>query len=121
MRILAIGDIVGTRAIKYLRDNLWRLRDSRKIDYVIANGENTSEIHGISAADAQALLDTGVDFITLGNHTWNKRDIYPFLDSNGECIIRPANYPGSAPGYGYSIVDIPEYRLSNSRIRARSL
>lgn len=111
MRILAIGDVVGTRAIKYLRENLWRLRDSKRIDYVIANGENASEIHGISAGDAQALLDAGVDFITLGNHTWNKRDIYPFLDANGECIIRPANYPGSAPGYGYSIVDVQGYRV----------
>ena len=110
MKILAIGDIVGTRAIKYLREKLWKLRDEKRIDFVIANGENATEIHGISAADAQAILDCGVDFITLGNHTWNKRDIYAFLDSNGECIIRPANYPGSAPGYGYSIVDIQGYR-----------
>lgn len=111
MRILAIGDVVGTRAIKYLRENLWKLRDREKIDYVIANGENASEIHGLSAADAQAILDAGVDFITLGNHTWNKRDIYPFLDTNSERIIRPSNYPGSAPGYGYSIVDVQGYRV----------
>ncbi len=110
MRILCIGDIVGTRAIEYLRKNLWKLRDSQRIDYVIANGENASEIHGVSAKDAQAILDSGVDFITLGNHTWNKRDIYAFLDANGESIIRPANYPGSAPGYGYAIVDIQGYR-----------
>lgn len=110
MRILCIGDIVGVRAIEHLKKNLWKLRDSKRIDYVIANGENASEIHGVSAKDAQAILDTGVDFITLGNHTWNKRDIYQFLDANGDCIIRPANYPGSAPGYGYSIVDIQGYR-----------
>ena len=110
MRILCIGDIVGTRAIEYLKKNLWKLRDSQKIYYVIANGENASEIHGVSAKDAQAILDSGVDFITLGNHTWNKRDIYAFLDANGESIIRPANYPGSAPGYGYAIVDIQGYR-----------
>ncbi len=111
MRILIIGDIVGNRAIKYLRQNLWKLRDSKKIDYVIANGENASEIHGVSATDAQAILDAGVDFITLGNHTWNKRDIYGFLDSNPDKIIRPANYPGSAPGYGYAIVDVQGYKL----------
>ncbi len=110
MKILAIGDIVGTRAIRYLRCNLWKLRDEKKIDFVIANGENASEIHGISATDAESILDTGVDLITLGNHTWNKRDIYAFLDSNGERIIRPANYPGGAPGYGYSIVNIQGYR-----------
>jgi len=111
MKILAIGDVVGTRAIKYLRENLWKLRDREKIDYVIANGENASEIHGLSAADAQAIFDSGVDFITLGNHTWNRRDIYPFLDANGERIIRPANYPGGAPGYGYSIVNVQGYRV----------
>ena len=111
MRILCIGDIVGVKAIEYLKKNLWRVRDSQNIDYVIANGENASEIHGVCAKDAQAILDSGVDFITLGNHTWNKRDIYQFLDANGECIIRPANYPGSAPGYGYAIVDIQGYRV----------
>ncbi len=111
MKILAIGDIVGTRAIKYLSRNLWKLRDERKIDFVIANGENASEIHGVSAADAQAILDAGVDFITLGNHTWNKRDIYAFLDTNSDKIIRPANYPGSAPGYGYFIANVQGYRV----------
>ena len=111
MRILAIGDVVGVRAIEHLKKKLWKLRDSQKIDFVIANGENASEIHGISAKDAQAILDTGVDLITLGNHTWNKRDIYAFLDSNGERIIRPANYPGSAPGYGYTIVNVQGYRV----------
>ncbi len=111
MRILCIGDVVGVRAIEYLKKNLWKLRDAKKIDYVIANGENASEIHGVSAKDAQAILDAGVDFITLGNHTWNKRDIYQYLDANGEVIIRPANYPGSAPGYGYAIVDVQGYRV----------
>ncbi len=111
MRILAIGDIVGVRAIKYLREKLWKLRDSKRIDLVIANGENASEIHGVSASDAQAILDAGVDLITLGNHTWNKRDIYAFLDANSDKIIRPANYPGSAPGYGYSVIDVQGYRV----------
>ena len=111
MKILIIGDVVGTRAIKYLGENLWKTRDKYKIDYVIANGENATEIHGLSAADAQSILDAGVDFITLGNHTWRKRDLYPFLDANSEVIIRPANYPGSAPGCGYSIVDINGYKV----------
>ena len=111
MKILAIGDVVGTRAIAYLKKHLWALRDAKKIDLVIANGENASEIHGLSSNDARDILDSGVDFITMGNHTWNKRDIYAFLDASPECIIRPANYPGSAPGYGHSIININGYRV----------
>ena len=111
MKILAIGDIVGTRAIEHLKRNLWKLRDRLGIDFVVANGENASEIHGICVADAEKILESGVDFITLGNHTWNKRDIYSFLDVNSESIIRPANYPGSAPGYSYSIVNAQGYKL----------
>lgn len=111
MKILAIGDIVGTRAIEYLRQNLWKLRDRLKLDFVVANGENASEIHGLSASDAEKILDAGVDLITMGNHTWGKRDLYPFLDNNPEKIIRPANFPGSSPGCGYTTVDVNGYKV----------
>ena len=111
MKILAIGDIVGTRAIEHLRTNLWKLRDKMGIDFVIANGENATEIHGLSASDAGRILDGGVDLITMGNHTWAKRDLYPFLDANPEKIIRPANFPGSSPGCGYTIADVCGYRV----------
>ena len=111
MKILAIGDVVGTRAIEHLRLNLWKLRDRMGIDFVVANGENASEIHGLSSSDARKLLDTGVDLITMGNHTWAKRDIYEFLDDNPDKIIRPSNFPGSSPGYGYCIANVCGYRL----------
>jgi metallophosphoesterase (TIGR00282 family) len=81
------------------------------IDLVVANGENASEIHGLSSADAQKILDSGVDLITMGNHTFGKRDLYPFLDNYPEKIIRPVNYPGSAPGCGYATVDVCGYRV----------
>ena len=111
MKILAIGDIVGVRAIEYLQQNLWKLRDRMGIDFVVANGENATEIHGLSASDAQKILDTGVDLITMGNHTWSKRDLYAFLDNTPEKIIRPANFPGSCPGCGYTVADVCGYRL----------
>ena len=111
MKILAIGDIVGTRSIEYLRQKLWKLRDRMGIDFVVANGENATEIHGLSASDAEKILDAGVDLITMGNHTWSKRDLYAFLDNNPEKIIRPANFPGSSPGYGYTTVDVCGYKL----------
>lgn len=110
MRILAIGDIVGGIAIDYLGKNLSKFINDNRIDFVIANGENASEIKGLSRRDAEALYNVGVDFITLGNHAFGKRDIYSFLDDNEHRIIRPANYPASAPGSGYTIINIDGYK-----------
>lgn len=110
MRILALGDVVGTAAISYLAQHLWKLRAQEKIDLVVANGENASEIRGLSARDAQALLDTGVDLITLGNHTYGMRDLYPVLEDHDR-IIRPANYPPQCPGNGYTVLLVDGWRL----------
>ncbi len=110
MKILAIGDIVGTSAVAYLRQNLWKKRDALGVDFVIANGENASDIHGVSKNDAQEILDSGVDMITLGNHSFGRNDICALLnDSNS--IIRPANYPSCVPGSGSSIVNICGWRV----------
>ena len=110
MRILALGDIVGSATVDYLAASLWKLRNREQIDFVVANGENTSEIRGLSAADAKALLGTGIDLITLGNHGFGKRDLYPLLDSEDN-IIRPANYPASAPGMGYTVLRVGGVRI----------
>ena len=111
MKILAIGDIVGGIAIDYLEKNLSRFVNENKVDFVIANAENASEIKGLSRRDAEALYNIGVDFITLGNHAFGKRDIYSFLDDNEHRIIRPANFPASAPGSGYTIINIDGYKV----------
>ena len=110
MRILALGDVVGSATVPYLRQHLWSVRRREKIDLVIANGENTTEIRGLCARDAEELLDTGVDLITLGNHAFGMRDLYPVLE-DGERIIRPANYPPTAPGSGYTVLDVDGWRL----------
>lgn len=111
MRILALGDVVGQVAIEYLADKLWAFRSKEKIDFCVANGENATEIRGISAADAESLLGTGVDLITLGNHAFGMKDIYSYLDANEHCIIRPANYPTDAPGVGYTVCDVSGWRV----------
>ena len=110
MKILAIGDIVGTKSIDYLRDRLWGVRKKYGADMVIANGENATDIHGLSAPDAEDILSAGVDVITLGNHTYGRRDICALL-GDSERIIRPANYPPMAPGGGYIVVNIDGYRI----------
>jgi len=111
LHILAIGDIVGTRAIDALQQRLWQKRREYRVDFVVANGENATDIHGVNARDAKAILDCGVDLITLGNHTYTMRDLHPFLDNNPDVIIRPANYPASAPGCGYTVRDVCGWRV----------
>ena len=119
MRILALGDVVGQVAIEYLADKLWAFRSKEKIDFCVANGENATEIRGISAADAEALLGTGVDLITLGNHAFGMKDIYSYLDANEHAIIRPANYPTDAPGVGYTVCDVGGWRVLCMNVSGR--
>lgn len=111
LKFLILGDVVGESGIAHLRKNLWSFRKKHEIDFVIANGENATAIHGISSRDAEKLLDTGVDLITLGNHTWNMRDVYAFLDAHTDSIIRPANYPPTAPGVSYAIKNVCGWRV----------
>ncbi len=110
MKILAIGDIVGRCALDYLREILWKKRAELSADFVIANGENASEIHGVSTSDAEEILSSGVDVITLGNHTFGRRDILTML-GDSSYIIRPANYPPSIPGSGSTVVNINGWRI----------
>lgn len=111
MKILAIGDIVGEIAIDYLTKKLSQFIRENKIDFVIANGENASEIKGLSTKDAESIYNLGVDFITLGNHAFSKKDIYTYLDDNDYRIIRPCNFSIKSPGSGYSIVNVDGYKI----------
>ena len=111
MKILTIGDVVGRRSIDYLSQKLRRMKTTLGADFVVCNGENASEIHGLCARDAEALLDCGADIITLGNHAFGSRDIYGFLDDRSTEIIRPANYPAACPGVGYAIRTVSGLRL----------
>lgn len=110
MRILALGDVVGTKTVEYLHQNLWSFRKKERIDLVIANGENATDIRGLCARDAGALLDAGIDLITLGNHAYGIRDLYPRLESDTR-IIRPANYPPKSPGNGYTVLKIDGWKI----------
>lgn len=119
MRILAIGDVVGTRAVGYLEEKLWRFRQEKRVDFVVANGENASEIRGISAREAERLLQSGVDVITLGNHAFGQKDLAPLLD-RGDRIIRPANFPPMAPGLGYTVQDANGWRILCMNVNGRA-
>ena len=103
MVILAIGDVVSDKGCEYLRKRLPALKKLKGIDFCIANGENSAVGNGITPLSAGYLFDSGVDFITTGNHVYRHKEIYDYLDSRND-IIRPANFHREAPGRGYSVV-----------------
>lgn len=109
MRILAVGDVVGTAGLRYLGQRLRRLRKQHAIDFVIVNGENASGA-GITPAQAEDIFDAGADVITLGNHVWNKRSIIPYIEDN-RYLLRPANLAPQMPGAGWGIYDACGYRV----------
>jgi len=111
MRILALGDVVGSDTVPYLQKHLSQVQKNEKIDFTVANGENVTEIRGIAPKDALGILDAGVDLITLGNHAFGLKEIYPFLDANEQKIIRPANFPPTAPGSGYTVLNVNGWRM----------
>jgi metallophosphoesterase (TIGR00282 family) len=100
---LFIGDIVGRPGVEMVQQCVAPLRREESIDLVIANGENADSGSGITPAIYRKLKDAEVDCITLGDHAFRKRDILETLDSKPD-IIRPANFPGEAPGRGWTIV-----------------
>ena len=101
MKVLAVGDIVGTAGINKLKQSLKQITEKEKIDFVIVNAENSAEGMGITEKNFKDITSLGVDCITMGNHTWGKKDIFKFIDSPK--IIRPANYPEGVVGKGYNI------------------
>ncbi|MCR5653643.1 MAG: TIGR00282 family metallophosphoesterase [Ruminococcus sp.] len=106
MKILCIGDVVGKIGCEYLRSKLPNLKKFYGIDMVICNGENSADGNGITPVSAKFLFDSGVDVITLGNHSFRRREVYDYLD-NTPYIIRPANFPsGSTPGVGMCVFDM---------------
>ncbi len=104
MNILCIGDVCGNAGCAYLAEVLPRIKKDRKIDFIIANGENSADGNGIIPHSARLLLDAGVDVITGGNHTFRRRDVFDMLDENNR-LLRPANMPASAPGFRFGIYD----------------
>lgn len=105
MRILCIGDVVGSIGCKFLRSKLPAIKKFKSIDFVICNGENSADGNGITPTSAQYLFDSGVDAITLGNHTFRRKEAYEYIDEN-PFVVRPANFPeGTTPGVGIQNID----------------
>jgi metallophosphoesterase (TIGR00282 family) len=111
MKLLFVGDVVGGLGRRTLAALLPRIVERHAPDFVVVNGENAAGGIGITQKTARELLDLGVDAITLGNHAFRHRDVYGFLDDD-ERIVRPSNYPRSAPGRGHTVVERDGARLA---------
>ena len=102
VRVLMLGDVVGKIGRDAAEDLLPALREQHRPHFVIVNGENSAGGLGITPEIADTFLELGVDVITLGNHTWSKRDIFDYLNHEPR-LLRPANYPEGSPGRGHGI------------------
>lgn len=101
MRILAVGDVTGECGVDFICANLRYLIEDEEIDFCIVNGENASVKNGITTREYELITDAGADVITLGNHSFDRKDVFKILGNSD--IIRPANYP-SAPGKGSTVL-----------------
>jgi metallophosphoesterase (TIGR00282 family) len=104
MRVLFIGDVVGSPGRLGLKAAMPALTERHEPDLVIVNGENVAGGMGITEKTAAALFDAGADVITTGNHVYRHRETYDYLDRS-ERVIRPANYPQANPGRGHTTID----------------
>jgi metallophosphoesterase (TIGR00282 family) len=102
VRILFIADAFATPGRRIIEQEVPRLREERGVDFVIANGENLADGTGITSRLAKRLHGAGVDVITLGNHAFRQREVYEHLAMDDR-IVRPANYPATAPGRGLCV------------------
>lgn len=104
MLILFIGDVVGRTGRKVLKTIVPLLKSEFALDFVIANVENAAGGAGLTEASALEIRGAGVNVLTGGNHTWDKREIFKFIDQY-EWLLRPANYPPGTPGRGWGIFE----------------
>ena len=102
-RVLCVGDVVGGPGMERVRRSLRKLKNSLGADFVIVNGENASVV-GITPDQAEDILDAGADVITLGNHSFGKREIVHYMEDSTR-ILRPANYAPQAPGRGWAVYE----------------
>ena len=117
LKILAVGDIVGSAGIRELKLRLKEIKENENIDFIIVNGENSAEGMGITEKNFNDIISQGVDVVTMGNHTWGKKDIFKFIDDPK--IIRPANYPEGVVGKGYNIYTCKGKKIAVINIMGR--
>ena len=109
MKILALGDVVGNIGRQAIRSRIPYIREEWGLDFVIANGENSAAGVGITSSTLSELLNSGVDCVTGGNHSWKNKEIYDKYDTEIR-VLRPANFPNPAPGRGQYVYTLADGR-----------
>ena len=104
-RVLAVGDVCGQPGLDMLERRLKDLKKERNINFTVVNGENANVV-GITPRQADQIFRAGADVITLGNHTWTRTEIQPYLDERTK-ILRPANFGPQCPGRGIAVYGTP--------------
>ena len=102
-KVLAVGDVVGDPGVDRISKSLRKLKRETGADFIVVNGENASMV-GITPRQAEEIFDAGADVITLGNHSFGRREIVDYLEDNSR-ILRPCNYAPQTPGRGYGIYE----------------
>ena len=102
-KVLAVGDVVGTPGLNRVSRSLRYLKRKTGADFVIVNGENASAV-GMTPQQGEEIFDAGADVITMGNHTWSRREIVPYIEENDR-VLRPANYAPQTPGNGWGVYE----------------
>ena len=110
MKILMIGDVVGSPGRRILKEKLPQLRRELGLGAVVVNAENAAAGSGLTVALGNEILKMGVDAITLGDHTWGQKEFAPTIGQLAN-TVRPANFPPSAPGKGWCLVTTPLFRF----------
>jgi metallophosphoesterase (TIGR00282 family) len=118
MKILMIGDVVGSPGRKIFEREVRRLKKERGIDAVVVNAENCAAGSGITAALSKSFFDAGADAITLGDHTWGQKEFAGQISAL-ERVIRPANFPQECPGKGWCMVTMPTFRFAVVNVQGR--
>ena len=101
VKILAVGDVCGEPGLKFLESELKNFKKERNIDFTVVNGENANVV-GVTPKQADAIFRAGADVITLGNHTWTRTELQPYLAERSR-ILRPANFGPQCPGRGIGV------------------
>lgn len=106
MKLLFCGDVLGRSGRDAVVEHVPTLRRTLGLDFVVVNGENAAHGFGITPKICEEFFAAGVDVVTLGNHSWDQREIIPFMDGDSR-VLRPRNYPPGTPGRGAGIYPAP--------------